>query len=190
MTHTMTFTSTLVYIIGAPGAGKSTLMADLTRRATRTAADGRVPYDVLTLGREQVALEMGKRRLQFAGTDAMSMAVQPLAESWIAARPAPLVLGEGMRLANLKFFKAAATAGYRVKVVYIEINPTVLEEQRRARGAAQSERWLAGATSRAHNLAEAVDHDESHELVRLPHASVRSMTANLVAKVPELEVLV
>jgi GTPase SAR1 family protein len=189
VTHTRTFNDTLVYVIGAPGAGKSTLMADLTRHTVRSPVEGRVPYDLLTIGKEQVALEMGKRRDRFAGTDAMSMSIQPLAQAWIAGRPAPLVLGEGMRLGNMGFFNAAADAGYKVKVVYLDIEQNLLEAQRAARGAAQSERWLAGATSRAANLARAVEADGRHELIRLPHASVAAMTANMVARVAELDVM-
>jgi hypothetical protein len=189
VTHTRTFTDTLVYVVGAPGCGKTTLMAELTRNCSRSPADGPVPYDLLSIGRHHVAVEMGKHRGTFSGTDAMSMSIQPQAEKWIAGRPHPLVLGEGMRLANLKFFNAAADAGYVVKIVSIAIESSLLEAQREARGARQSELWLRGATSRARNLVSAVMAEQRHELVILPHGSPRSMVSNLVARVPELDVM-
>jgi ribose 1,5-bisphosphokinase PhnN len=189
MTHTRTSNDTLVYIVGAPGAGKTTLMAELTRNCSRSPADGAVPYDLLSIGNRHVAVEMGKHRPGFAGTDAMSMSIQPVAEKWIAGHPHPLVLGEGMRLANMKFFNAAADAGYTVKVVMIAIEESVLESQRAARGAQQNEQWLKGATSRARNLVGAITKQQRHALVILPHGSPRSMVSNLVAHVPELDVM-
>jgi MoxR-like ATPase len=79
----------LVYLSGEPGAGKSTLMRELTRRYERIpllavhgapARDALVDVDApppLSYGEPQrwAAVELGKRRAAFSGTDALPQAV-------------------------------------------------------------------------------------------------------------------
>lgn len=161
-------THRLVYLIGAPGAGKSTLMARLTAGFDRVAIgtdEAPVAHDQLfrtvpggvddgTV--ELVGAELGVRRDLFAGTDALPSSVIDKAVPWIATRPYPLILAEGARLANKRFITAAADAGYAVTIAML--NHGAITEWRGARaveiGREQNPAWVKGATTKANKLAE------------------------------------
>src|SRR5947208_9892815 len=103
----------LIYLIGAPGSGKSTVMAAATAHLHRTALPGRPARDLLTDTTGPIAVELGARRGSFSGTDALPMDAVRHAEAWLRdTHPgAPLVLGEGARLGNARFLQAAVQAG-------------------------------------------------------------------------------
>jgi ABC-type cobalamin/Fe3+-siderophores transport system ATPase subunit len=178
----------LVYLVGAPGAGKSTLMAALTSRCDRATADGRIPYDVLKIHGQAVGVEMGRRRPGgFSGTDAMSMSVQRGAEQWISARPARLILGEGMRLGNMKFFQAAKNAGYDVHIVHVNPGDGIAQQQRAERGSSQNAQWVASATTRARNVADSVMKDPEMRLWLPAHDKPEKIVLSLIKAMPFLE---
>lgn len=146
----------LLYVSGPPGAGKSTLLDRLTTGCEREPGATGIPHDVLRDPRrpgEVVALEMGVRRAQFSGTDALSMSIQPQASAWLAEHPARLVLGEGDRLANLKFLTAAEHAHVTVTLVNLAASDELLE-QRWAERQHQDATWRAGRVSKARRLAD------------------------------------
>jgi len=162
----------LIYLVGAPGAGKSTLMARMTKKYLRTPHGGSVPHDSLVNPRtgDIVAGELGRQRGQFSGTDALAMNIITKAIPWIGSCPYPLVLGEGARLANMRFLNAAAhpNGGSRdVLVVHVEHDDT--ETWRAARsaqlGREQTEAWVKGRTTAARNLAAAAQ-DAGHRVFR------------------------
>jgi hypothetical protein len=153
-------TRCLVYLSGEPGAGKSTLMAELTRRWASYAldADERGPARILyedTQGRG-VAVELGKRRDSFSGTDALPQAVIASAVAYLTAPEADLLLAEGARLANERFLTAALTSGWAVTLVHLD--PRGAGEERRAKRAAelgkppQNPSWVKGRITAARNL--------------------------------------
>lgn len=153
---------TLVYLSGAPGAGKSTLMAHLTRHCGRTPITGIIAHDLLNLpiqaalpvGRYASAVELGRRRETFSGTDALSMSVLPQAEQYLA-RPGlarTLVLGEGDRLANMRFFTSARTLGWDLTVIHLNAPESLLDTRCAARGSTQSQTWRNGRYTKARNL--------------------------------------
>lgn len=150
---------TLVYVSGAPGAGKSTLMRALTAGCDREPEAKPFAHDWLYDPREagvllsRLAVELGRRRESFSGTDALGMSVSPVACRWIAERPARLVLAEGDRLANRAFLAAAADAGYAVNLVHLWADPATLDARCAARGSKQNDSWRKGRTSKAANLA-------------------------------------
>lgn len=148
----------LIYIIGAPGSGKSTLMRDLTARWDRAAAPGGLMRewltDKLTGGVE--AVELGRRRATFSGTDAMAQTVIGDAIDWmIAQSETRLVFGEGARLGVRRFLSCAAAAGYAVILVHLD-HPDVerwREDRARRLGKIQNSTWVAGRATAARNLA-------------------------------------
>lgn len=148
----------MTYLIGEPGAGKSTVMAALTRGWVQF--QGHEPfahirwYSPIDQPTPLRAVELGKRRPEFSGTDALSMGVMPKAVEWISKAPYPFVLGEGDRLGSAKFFEAARQAGYRVEVVHIETSPDLAAARRRLRGSNQNETWLKGRLTKVRNLAD------------------------------------
>lgn len=145
---------TLVYLFGAPGVGKSTVMAVLTSLCDRVQASSGFPHEILISSEgRMVGAEMGRTRSSFSGTDALSMSIQPQAVSWVSTRPYGLILGEGSRLANAGFLEAARLAGYTVHPFYLAASPEALQERRKLRGSRQNEAWMKGAATRAENLA-------------------------------------
>jgi len=142
----------LIYLIGAPGVGKSTLMRELTKNCGRYEAPGKPAYDALLKDGGIVGVELGRRRETFSGTDALPMDVHPKALEWIKQAPFPLVLAEGQRLGTLAFFSAADDAGYNVHVLALTSPPEVSAQRRAQRGSKQTESWVKGATTRAAHL--------------------------------------
>lgn len=152
----------LVYLVGPPGAGKTTLMvnatAGLQAHATTWATEERPNHKVsLTLLTDKWsalrAIEVGRRRRPFGGTDALSMSVSPVACAWIATRPFGLILGEGARLGTQVFLGAAKAAGYEICVVHLDCDLATLDRRCESRGSNQDPTWRAGARTRASNLA-------------------------------------
>ena len=140
---------TFVYLIGVPGSGKSTLMKELTRGLTRAPAGIPIAHEWLGDGK---ALELGKTRESFSGTDALPMNAQPKAAEFIEQHPARLILAEGDRLANDRFFKRITAAGYEFHLVYVNADAETVQERRRQRGSRQDPTWLQGRATKVRNL--------------------------------------
>jgi hypothetical protein len=196
----------LVYLSGAPGTGKSTLMARLTEGCARERQLKPFAHEELYepmvpgLNRGGVLLpigvELGQRRPGFPGTDTLGMAVSPVACRWIAERPFELVLAEGDRLANQAFLTAALDAGYQVHLVHLHADATLLGQRYLARGSRQNETWRKGRVTKAANLASwaaisrTADRPELH-LWRFDTglASPGEISAALRRAIPALRVL-
>jgi ribose 1,5-bisphosphokinase PhnN len=186
----------LVYIVGPPGVGKSTVMAELTAGLHRVPyRDGQMKYDGLHRTHTPpqtatpVGIELGTRRESFSGTDALGMAVNPHAIGWISDSTETLVLAEGARLANKRFLLAAVSAGYRLHLVHLSAVPEVLALRRAARGSDQNPVWLRGAETRAARIMETMQADAL--LYRLPTtgSTPERIAGLLVEAIPVLEVL-
>lgn len=148
----------LIYLVGAPGAGKSTLMAELTSRWTGIPAETGLPRTFLLDPRSSVleAVELGRRRAQFSGTDALGQSVIDTAIPWmIGQTETSLVFAEGARLGNRRFLSTCAAAGYAVLLGHLD-HPEV-DAWRTAReltlGKAQNPIWVRGRATAARNLA-------------------------------------
>lgn len=147
----------LLYLSGAPGTGKSTIMARLTEGCYRHVTENPLPHDRLypadaTTLDDPLAAEIGRRREAFAGTDALGMAINPVACQWIASRPYHLVLGEGDRLANKRFLTTADEAGFHVHLVHLTADRETLDVRCHTRGSKQSDSWRQGRATKAANL--------------------------------------
>lgn len=155
-------THRLLYLIGAPGSGKSQLMARLTqdfdRHSIGAAEHYPVAHDVLTDRPEGkiVGVELGVRRELFSGTDALPSSIIEKAIPWVQAKPYPLILAEGARLANKRFLNAAVEAGYDLTLALLD--HAEVDDWRKARskkiGRAQNASWVKGRSTADHNLAE------------------------------------
>lgn len=147
----------LLYILGEPGSGKSTLMAALTDgvRLGGIAADGTLAFKVFDTAPPVV--ELGADRESFSGTDALPMNVQPHAVDWIAHNPYQYVVAEGDRLANEGFLRAAEESGYRLRIAVLIVSKQTLKMRRQDRAFAlgvkpQNETWLKGRETKLNNL--------------------------------------
>lgn len=158
----MTGETRALYIVGGPGAGKSTLMAETLQ--------GWVPgpYTKWT-AREMFGhyLEhpekgrgayLGHLRPEYPGTDALSLSVAPQALLWLEALPLlglDWVFGEGTRLSHPGFLLALHKAT-DLTVVHLKVDPEEAARRRAARGGKQlSEQYCKLATSKADNAAQA-----------------------------------
>lgn len=153
----------LTYIIGQPGSGKSTLVRALTCRTT--ASPGKVdavPVVVYTSDGTPIAIELGRRRDTFSGTDALSMGILPKALDALAVMAAAhngwhAVFAEGDRLATVKFFVGARDRGWNVTVVHLDTPDSLCAARRLARGSTQADGWVRGRITKTANLVAACE---------------------------------
>lgn len=137
----------LIYIIGEPGSGKSSLVAALLRHP---GIQNDKPF---AYTRYLGGIELGARREKFSGTDALPMNVQPIVIEWLKEQPDETILiGEGDRLANLPFFSAAQQAGYNLMIYLLWVPPDLGEARRKRRGSDQNKTWIRGRITKVQNL--------------------------------------
>jgi len=139
----------LIYIIGEPGSGKSSLLAALLHGQ---GIEHDKPFAFIQfLG----GIELGARREKFSGTDALPMNVQPTVLEWMKIVPDETILiGEGDRLANDGFFLSAKEMGYDLMLYHLWVPPDIGETRRKARGSGQNKSWIAGRVTKVKNLAK------------------------------------
>lgn len=150
----------MVYLVGAPGSGKSTLMRRLTAGFDRIPVDQPVPHDQLV---ESVTgavthAEIGRQRGDFSGTDALASSIITRAEPWIMSKPYPVVLGEGARLGNARFLAAAVVGGYDVTLAVLDHEDAQAWHDIRSKqlGKFQNAGWVKGRLTASRNLADSV----------------------------------
>lgn len=143
----------MLYIIGEPGAGKTTLVRRLTRNVPFTVE--KVPYITWTQYSPTV-IQLGHDRGVFGGTDALGMAAQNHVLAWLKSTKSRFILAEGDRLANGKFFEAVQELGIVLTVACVTVPEDVLaarrEERNKKIGKAQDERWLKTRATKVANL--------------------------------------
>ncbi len=144
----------LSYLIGEPGTGKSTLAAHLTRALQH--ADRDKPF-AHRLYLQSGVHELGKRRPDFPGTDALSMSVQPTVLEWMERARPFWVFAEGDRLGNGSFFAAASELGYQVRI-WALVGEEAAALHRRLRGSEQDDQWIAGRRKKVYNILESGAH--------------------------------
>lgn len=146
------------YVVGLPGAGKSSLLRHITADLARW--DERRPFAhiVYARGPHTLGMQLGGDHPTFSGTDRLSMGVQPLAIQFVTQLakhwPDLVVLGEGDRLANAGFLDA-----FGGDLVWLDTPPDLAGARRAARSnATQSATWLAGRATKVRRLVEGRDH--------------------------------
>jgi hypothetical protein len=159
--------SKILFLVGEPGVGKSTLMAETFGHLERAAVDHRAAggpmRELLWNGPDLVGCELGRRmatsgRTTFPGTDAMSQTAIVGVDEWLRAGADDLgfVALEGTRLANKRFVTAALAGGHTLWLFYL-YGPEVARERRGVRGYHQDERWVKGRQTAAANFYQLCD---------------------------------
>jgi thymidylate kinase len=166
----------MLYFIGVPGSGKTTLVNTLTDGLRETQVMKPFPqiaytrwWDAVPPGLQPLVrvsgLQIGRKRETFSGTDSLPMNIQPVVEAEIRAAAAHHrdrnyhVIAEGDRLANAKFFNAVIDAGWQLDLVYLDCDFATGQQRRtdRARhvGAAEQDAaWVRGRITKVLNLVQ------------------------------------
>ena len=146
-------TRKIIAVGGSPGTGKTTLfrkfMEDKTWHETAPAklvvASYNTERDLFILGK----YDEGET---FAGTDRLSMAVQPPLQEWIESHNCN-VLFEGDRVFNQSFLEfCMGLPNTDLQVVYLKAPKPVLEQRYKDRGSDQSEQFLRGRETKYSNI--------------------------------------
>jgi len=175
----------LIYVVGPPGSGKSSLLAELIPadwlRVFRD--DQGMPRSELYHADELVGAELGRHRAAFSGTDALAMNIHPHACRWIAKAHHPLVVGEGQRLGTRGFLTAALDAGRLVDLVWLDPPEEICRLRREARGSRQNPQWVKASTTRAARLAQAATEMRGVQVHRVAgHGSSSELAKELRAE--------
>lgn len=149
----------IVYLIGAPGAGKTTTMNALTRdwclldRAAKPVKHSWYSSD------HGVALELGHPRAPFGGTDTLSYTAITTLEAWLpTVTDCQLIVGEGDRLAIARFMELARKLG-QLHLFYLDTPPQDSQARREQRALdhglkLQNPAWAEGRATKHARLAE------------------------------------
>lgn len=146
-------TRKLIAVGGSPGTGKTTLFRKFmegknfqpVEPAKLVSAMYCAELDLYVLGK----YEEGE---VFAGTDRLSMAVQPAVSEWIASHNCN-VLFEGDRIFNQSFLEfAMGLPNTDLQVVFLNAPKDILEQRYKDRGSDQSEQFLRGRETKYNNL--------------------------------------
>ena len=146
-------TRKIVAVGGSPGTGKTTLfrkyMEDKqfisTEPAKLVSASYNAERDLYILGK----YEEGE---VFAGTDRLSMAVQPPLQEWIKTHNCN-ILFEGDRVFNQSFLEfCMGLPDTELVVVFLKTPKDILEQRYKDRGSDQSEQFLRGRETKYSNL--------------------------------------
>jgi tRNA uridine 5-carbamoylmethylation protein Kti12 len=151
--------SSLLYLIGYPGSGKTTAMRKALGAIRR---NGEPVRTIERVEKQPFAhtiysdglIELGYEREVYGGTDTLSLGVQPKVLDWMAKSDAPLIIGEGDRLANSKFFAAVEAQGRAVQIVYLKCPELVARHRAWDRGSRFSEPWFKGRITKVNRLFE------------------------------------
>jgi hypothetical protein len=147
----------VVIVMGEPGTGKTTLVRKIMENMSATGWKEMftqvklVPFHVLG---NYVVLGKYEAGEVFAGTDRMSMAVQPEATKFLlecACLGVRGVLFEGDRLTNLSFIEHCID-NYDTKIFYLEVDPKTRAARYAERGSNQDEKFLKGRETKYANI--------------------------------------
>jgi len=148
-----------IYLIGSPGAGKSTLAkafkGDLKITGKNTAP---VKHETLLSPTGQTITSLGWDKPPFSGTDTLPYTAISAIEAWLPTLNTDILFGEGDRLAVDKFLQLASKQG-DLHLFYLNTNPAVATDRRQLRAdqnnlKQQNPSWVAGRVTKHRNLAD------------------------------------
>jgi len=141
--------STLVYVIGYPGSGKTTAVNAAVNNLNPTLIMEPFKHTMYDNG----LIQLGYWREAYGGTDALAYNIQPKVIAWLPTCAAPLVIGEGDRLANNAFFTAVQEQGRRLRIAHIKVGDLIALKRIRQRGSQFNPAWIRRTMSKVDNLA-------------------------------------
>lgn len=142
----------LLYLIGQPGSGKTTLATALFADLPQVQRPAFHPYPPFI--EYPGGAQIGVMRSGFGGTDVLPLNCQPNVIAWMQQTGWFYLFAEGDRLANDKFFHACRAAGICLSVVHLDCADELAQERRVGRGSNQNAAWVKGRASKVQRLAE------------------------------------
>lgn len=170
-----------IAICGEPGTGKTTLM--------RRLIEGFIPGVEFESGlvrgvyfekRKIILLGVYRDDEVFAGTDRLSMAVQPQVITWLkrindhSSYSNHTVVFEGDRLSSKKLFDAIRDYGIRREIFFLKVSEEERKRRYVLRGSNQAETFLRGRITKVENLSKAYPH------YNLNNETESDLTANVL----------
>lgn len=143
----------LIAVGGSPGTGKTTLFRKFMESHTWEKVEPKKMLPALYC-KELDLYVLGKYEdgETFAGTDRLSMAVQPVATEFVKETTSN-VLFEGDRIFNQSFLEMCMDLqGVDLQVVFLKVPKDMLEQRYKDRGSDQSETFLKGRETKYSNL--------------------------------------
>jgi hypothetical protein len=145
----------VVYLIGLPGTGKTHVVREFMKRYATWVdhtpiklLDSHATNRIRVLGR----YDEGET---FAGTDRLSMAVNPQAIEWVELCPPELIIGEGDRLNNKAFFKACQKKRPEdLTILHLTVSDEERERRYKERGSNQSDKFIQTVRTKVKNIVE------------------------------------
>lgn len=143
----------IIAVGGRPGTGKTTLFRKFMEQLEWEKVEPLKMMPAL-YNKEHNLYILGKYEdgETFAGTDRMSMAVQPVVQKFVEETDAN-ILFEGDRIFNQSFLEFCMdNKDVDLNIVYIEVPDSLLEQRYKDRGSDQSETFLKGRATKYNNL--------------------------------------
>lgn len=143
----------LIAVGGSPGTGKTTLFRKyMESKAFQPIEPAKLVSAMYNTERDLYILGKYEEGEVFAGTDRLSMAVQPAMQEWIASHNCN-ILFEGDRIFNQSFLEfAMGLPDTELHIVFLTAPKTLLEQRYKDRGSDQSEQFLRGRETKYSNL--------------------------------------
>jgi broad-specificity NMP kinase len=146
-------TRKIIAVGGVPGTGKTTLFRKyMEDKSWIETAPAKLVVASYNQDRDLYILGKYDEGETFAGTDRLSMAVQPPLQEWIASHNCN-ILFEGDRVFNQSFLEfCMGLPNTELQVVYLKAPQTMLEQRYKDRGSDQSEQFLRGRETKYSNI--------------------------------------
>lgn len=143
----------IIAVGGVPGTGKTKLFREIMKNDSWVLSQ---PAKLVTtmFNAELNTHILGKYEEGevFAGTDKLSMSVQPKLKDWIISTDCDVIY-EGDRVFNQSFLEFCSTLpDVKLSIIFLDVNANMLEERYLARGSDQSEKFLRGRATKYGNL--------------------------------------
>lgn len=153
----------LVYIIGEPGTGKSTLFKRAAQSMGLSIPSEPSKMGLVTYYELERLVALGSYSVDrggYGGTDALPMNVMPAALKFLEFTsqrwPEKHLFAEGDRLATAKFFQEAELMGYELKVFCLKANQRTLDNRYDERKSNQSRSFLKSRRTKCNGLVKTV----------------------------------
>jgi broad-specificity NMP kinase len=143
----------IVAVGGSPGTGKTTLFRKFMEAHTWERVEPKKMLPALYCAELDLYI-LGKYEdgETFAGTDRLSMAVQPIAQEFVKECTSN-ILFEGDRIFNQSFLEfVMGLENTDLHVLFLKAPKTILEQRYKDRGSDQSETFLKGRETKYSNL--------------------------------------